>query len=138
MRRASRSRAHRRGFSLLEVTIALGILAFGLLAVGAMQLHALRGGATSQNLSDASMIANQQLEVLNRVAWTDAQLGDTSDAWVAVGTRQSAGRPYAVSRRVTDVSGDLKNVEVRVTWTSELERPQQLVFSSARLREVTE
>lgn len=125
----------REGFSLIEVTIALGILAFGLLAVGAMQLHALRGGATSQNLSDASMIANQQLEVLNRLAWSDATLTDTANAWVAMGSQQSAGRPYAVSRRITDASADLKNIEVRVTWTSELERPQQLVFSSARLRD---
>ena len=135
MRRSRNDTRRRGGFSLIEVTIALGILGFGLLAVGAMQLHALRGGATSQNLSDASMIANQQLEVLNRMSWTDATLNDTANAWVAQGTQQSAGRPYTIARRITDATADLKNVEVRVTWTSELERPQQLVFSSARLRD---
>lgn len=51
-----------KGFSMLELMLAMTILAIGLLAVAQLQVISLRGGATSRKLSTAINIANQNLE----------------------------------------------------------------------------
>ena len=56
-RRVRRIRCGNEGFTLIEAMIAMSILAFGLLALAAMQLHAMKGGASGRNTSEAADIA---------------------------------------------------------------------------------
>lgn len=51
-----------RGFTLLEVIIAISILTFGILAVGAMQGAALRGDSFAYGRTSASTLAQDALE----------------------------------------------------------------------------
>ena len=48
--------------SLIEVTVALMVLSFGLLTVALMQIHAMRGTSQGRHLTAASMIAREQIE----------------------------------------------------------------------------
>ena len=58
------------GFTLLEVVIALGVLAFGLLGVAAMQLYSLRQGQVGKHTTQASILAQDQLETMMRSSFT--------------------------------------------------------------------
>lgn len=123
------------GFTLIEVMIALGILAFGLLTLAAMQLEALRQGTGGWNQTQAAVLARDQLEQIRRLPW--AQVAPTAGfqpvPWInnpplapgqvaSVLTSASAGaqnrQVYTVSWRVQAVPGDanLRTVDVQVTW----------------------
>jgi prepilin-type N-terminal cleavage/methylation domain-containing protein len=133
--RRARRGGRREGFTLLEVIVAMGILAIGLLGVAAAQIHALHGGKSGRHTTDASAFAHTQIEQLQRMNFTDAALTATA-GWVPAGgqavqtTVQSTVGPiaeqnYTVQWRITDVvANQLKAVDVRVTW-SEPNRPNR-------------
>jgi type IV pilus assembly protein PilV len=52
------------GFTLLEVIVAISILTFGLLAVASMQLTAIRGNYNASNITEATTVAQDRLELL--------------------------------------------------------------------------
>lgn len=68
-----------KGFTIIEVMIAIVVLAIGLLGAGAMQLAAVKGNANSSNLTEATNLASDQIE--NILSWgtTDARLADNEN-----------------------------------------------------------
>jgi type IV pilus assembly protein PilV len=59
------------GFTLIEVLIAIVILTVGLLAVGTMQISAIRGNFMSGNTSIALSLAGEKMEDLLNSAFID-------------------------------------------------------------------
>jgi Tfp pilus assembly protein PilV len=114
----------RSGMTLVEVMLATVLLAFGLLAMLALQLHAMRGGQRGRHYTEAAQIARDQMELLHRTPWTDAAVQPT--AWTAPiavtndvdldagGTAQE--QAFGVDWRITANGADLRQVDVRVTW----------------------
>ena len=51
------------GFTLLEVIVAVSILTFGLLAVASMQLTAIHGNYNASNITEATTVAQDRLEL---------------------------------------------------------------------------
>jgi prepilin-type N-terminal cleavage/methylation domain-containing protein len=143
---SARPASRRSGFTLLEVVVAMGILATGLLAVTAAQIYAMRGGSTGRHTTDAASIAHSQIEQFQRMNFTDAALNQTA-GWIA-GTLVAGGQiqttvqanpaalveeTYTIQYRVTDVTpGQLKAVDVRVTW-NEPTRPNRTMIISTVL-----
>jgi prepilin-type N-terminal cleavage/methylation domain-containing protein len=137
LERLRRRLATRSGFTLIEVMVALGILATGLLTVAAAQVHAMRGGTSGKHGSDAASIANSQIENFQRAAF--ATLNPTA-GWAPAGGQQVQRTvqtdpvdllemTYVVQWRITDVTPDLKAIDVRVTW-AEPSRPNRDVTIS--------
>ena len=62
------------GFTLIEVMIALVILAVGILALGTMQIVSIRSNAFSSEMTYTSMLAQQKLEELKNLPSTDTRL----------------------------------------------------------------
>lgn len=125
------------GFTLLEVMVALGILAFGLLGVAAMQIHAMHGGRSARHTTHASEIARAQLETFQSArfvdlaptpGWTVAQVV-TRDVQADGGTITE--QSYDLQWRISDLNAvpTLKSVDVQVTW-NEPERPNRTVTLS--------
>ena len=67
------------GFTLLEVIVALAILAFGLLAIASMQATAIKGNSKAMGLTEAAACAQDRMEKLMSLAYTDANLNDTNN-----------------------------------------------------------
>jgi Tfp pilus assembly protein PilV len=117
--------------TLLEVMIALGVLAVGLLAMLAMQISAMRSGKYGRHTTEAAQMARDQMEFLHRLDWADAAIQPTN--WTVDFMRdgnpqtvlvQSANglqeeMTYTVSYRVRADAADtnLRLVDVRVNWT---------------------
>ena len=57
-------------FTLIEVLIAMTIFTVGILAVGSMQLSAIRGNSRASDLNDALSLAQSQLEELQSLQYT--------------------------------------------------------------------
>lgn len=137
-------RARRRGgFSLVEVMVAFGILAVGLLSVAAGQIYAMRGGSQGRHSSGAATVAQSQVENFLRLGFNDAALVDTGGAFVpAPGPPvqtvvQAPGgnaveMSYLLSWRVADLDPNRKSIDVRVTWNEPTRPGRQLVISTVR------
>jgi type IV pilus assembly protein PilV len=87
------------GFTLLEVMIAMVILAIGLLGLASMHIMAIKGNSFGQQMTVASTIAQNQLEQLRRAT---GALANGNDA-------------------VTDQNG----ITYTRTWTVTPNSPQQ-------------
>jgi prepilin-type N-terminal cleavage/methylation domain-containing protein len=128
-----------QGFTLLEVMLTLVILAFGMLTLAVMQLHALRQGSQGRHTGDGTAIARSFLEQTSRVPWADLTAAATATGWQVPGwagapaSTVTVDRPggaadatehaYTIRWRVTDVGSTapicLRDVEVRVQWTEQ-------------------
>ena len=60
-----------RGFSILEVLLAMAIFMAGMLGVTALQISSTKGAAFSGNLSEASFLASNKLEELMQASYAD-------------------------------------------------------------------
>jgi type IV pilus modification protein PilV len=95
-----------RGFTLLEVIIAISILTFGILAVGAMQSAALRGNNFAYGRTSASTLAQDALEDLMAKPYADMTSGSRPEGnytiyWTVtqIGTGTNAYKTITVTVR---------------------------------------
>lgn len=139
-RNATRSPSTRcqQGMSLLEVLVALGILAFGLLSLAAMQIEALGQGSKGRHTTDASAIGRSYLEQVMRLPWTELDVAQaigtfTPPSWTGApatfdvtvdapgGISNVTEQSYTVDWRVANVGADscLRDIELRVSWAED-------------------
>jgi type IV pilus assembly protein PilV len=68
------------GFTLIEVLVAMTILAVGLLAIASMQISAIHTTGSAKSISKGVMWAEDRMEMLSSLAYTNALIGDTGAA----------------------------------------------------------
>ena len=106
---ARRLRDDPAGFTLVEAMIALAILAFGLLAIAAMQLSGIRGNAFAADLSEATAVTQQEVETLLAIPYTALANGND----VVTGAR---GTTYTRTWIVANPTPDYATITVTTTW----------------------
>jgi len=118
-------RKKERGFTLLEVIVAISILTVGLLAVASMQISAIRGNSFAISTTEATTWAANQVEKLIALPYNDYNLDDTNgdgaDGLNDIGNdadrTEHQGR-YTVCWNVAidAVTNNTKTINVIVTW----------------------
>ncbi len=103
-------RTRERGFTLLEVIVAISILTFGLLAIASMQIYAIRGNSFAGGVTEGTTWAGDQLEKLMALPYTDDDL--------SAGTHTVQEEGYTITWDVSPgpVFNNTKTIEVKVTW----------------------
>jgi type IV pilus modification protein PilV len=135
---SSSAKRARSGFTLLEVLFAFVILGIGLLAVAAMQLHAMQFGRAGRHQTEAAVVARNRLELLQRLPW--ASVAPTGGWTVPVAVANVVQAPtdqteitFSRRERITDlVAGRTRTIDVQVQW-NEPDRPNR-VFTLSTIR----
>lgn len=105
------------GFTLIEVMIALVILAAGLLALATMQIVSIRSNAFSSEMTYSTMLAQQQLENLRNLPYDNTNLDSgTHGLPPIIGDK---GASYTVAWTVDTSVADMKTITLDVTWESQ-------------------
>ena len=114
------------GFTLVEVVVALVVLAIGLLAITAMQIISTKGGYFSNNVTQATIFAQDKLENLKNLSYGNPQLASGQhDEGEMSGTVFS--RQYNI---VEDTGNSFKTITVTVQWVDRGEH--SLSFTTIR------
>jgi type IV pilus assembly protein PilV len=125
----TKHRGNEKGFTLLEVIVAISILTIGLLAVASMQVSAIRGNASAYGITEATSWAADQVEKLIILPYEHEYLQDTDGDGSAgledanEATDDNPNHPpthgkYKVYWNVAvgDTANGTKTVNVIVTW----------------------
>ena len=109
-----------RGFTLIETTIAMVILMVTGLGLASLFTYSINYNSGGNDRATAISIAQQQMEQLRAVSFTDASLNTTATSGTALPNVISNGRSYAVTRTVigsnNNASGNptLKTITISV------------------------
>jgi prepilin-type N-terminal cleavage/methylation domain-containing protein len=142
------------GFTLLEVLIAMFVLAVGLLAVASMQITTIEGNDFSLDMTEAVILAQDEAENLATLDFDDAQLSDAVPGnWVGAPTNDFSdlspmdpnfpnaevldmnnpanlinGVQYNIATYIEDntPAPNVKTVAVVVDWT--VRTPRQVIY----------
>ena len=100
-----------RGFTLLEVIVAISILTFGLLSVASMQLTAIHGNYKASNITEGTTVAQDRLELFLSQPYKIGDEGDLS---------QEIRDGYTINGTVSSLDALNPNngqvITVTVTW----------------------
>lgn len=104
-----------KGFTLIEILIAVTLLSIGLLGMAGLTVGIIRGNALSSEVTAATALTQDRMEDIKRLGYSNA--AGSSEAYNSISG-------YAAYRRVTMVDIDtpgvgMKTVTVTVYWDSD-------------------
>lgn len=107
------------GFTLLETTVAMVLMAIVGLGVAGLFAYAASNTSNAADREMASAVAQQQMEQLRSVSFTDSSLTATSSSGTTT-TVTRLGRSYSVNTTivdsvVVDSVATLKTITIKVT-----------------------
>ncbi len=102
-----------KGFSLIELMIAMVILAIGLLGLAGLQGTAINGNHHGNMISRATVLAQNTIELIQNTAYDDIDTATNTDL-PASATVDNFNRTILVED-ITSLPG-LKRVTITVSW----------------------
>ncbi len=127
----------RNGFTLIEVMIAILILAIGMMAMALLQITAIRGGSFSNQITQASIFGQDKIEELKNKSYTDTDLSNGTH--VDNSPPSANGVVFTRSWTVTEsnppsttgtASSKMKTIDLRVSWTGPQGNSHNVQFST--------
>lgn len=105
-----------RGISLVELMIALVVLSLGVLAMARVFPAGSRGQLTNRLTTTASYYAQEKIEELEGLPWSDQRMIDGNHGPETLGVNGTWTRSYTVTTLAIPLD-NLKKVVVTVNWT---------------------
>ena len=136
----------REGFSLIEVLVALAILAVGLLALAVFQITAIRGNAIASKWTVATQLSQDRLDRFRHFQWDN--IVSSPAGGYNTGTMQpvygnlpgaqgdnvaSRGTPFYRVWHVNNNSATLKTITVWTCWQDEMARWHSVMLVAQRV-----
>jgi type IV pilus assembly protein PilV len=108
----------KNGFTLIEVMIAVIIIAIGTLGAASLTVSVIHGNAFSKRITTATTLAQDRIEDIKRLAYKNANLLEGTENYGSI-------LNYEGYKRVTSISNNspilgMKTVNVKVYWKSDL------------------
>ena len=115
-----------KGISLLEVMVAMVILAFGVLGLAPMIVISMYGSSYSNQVSVADAIAQDRLEEMK--TWSEINPGPYSQSVNDI--RGTFTRETLVGDATIDASipNGVYRIQVNVTWTDQKQLPRSVSY----------
>ncbi len=111
MRRAQ----NQRGFTLIEIMVAITLLSVGLLGMAGLTVGIMRGNTLSSEVTTATALAQAKMEDIKRVGYSNVE--DDAEDYNAI-----TGYPLYKRDTVIDVDTPdlgMKTVMITVSWDSD-------------------
>jgi len=113
-----------KGFSLIEVLIALVILAISLLALAGLMATTVKNNSFGGHITEASTLAQDKLEEFRAMRWDDIQVtppGPDTD-------NRSGSTGIAYTRNWTVVqAGNIKTITITINWNDRTNHSIRLI-----------
>ena len=106
------------GFSLIEMLIAMCVLAIGMLAAASLQYSAVRNNTTGNTATQANMLAKATIEMLKsqNIESTALTVGNYVDP-SPVDASGNPGGIYNRTWRIDPLGSSTRRISVTVAWT---------------------
>lgn len=108
-------RRYAKGFTLIEIMVAITLLSVGLLGMAGLTVGIMRGNSLSNQVTTATALAQAKMEDIKRVGYSGAT--DSAEDYNAI-----AGYPLYKRDTVIDVDTPelgMKTVTITVSWNSD-------------------
>lgn len=122
-------RADARGFSFVEMLIAMAILSLGLMAAASMQYGSVRNNTTGNVYTQARMLAKAQLEELKGQPLDNLVVGGPYSDGGPVDAEGLPGGIYNRTWAISDWGSGARYITVTVSWDRR-GRSDSIVISS--------
>lgn len=121
------------GFSLIELLIAMSVMALGMLAAASMQYSAVRNNTTGNTSTQATMLAKATLEMLKNqdIDSTALAVGDYVDP-TRIDASGNPGGIYNRNWRIGLLGTSARRISVTVEWTKFGNTRRVIVRSNTR------
>jgi prepilin-type N-terminal cleavage/methylation domain-containing protein len=131
MRTSGARLSRQSGFTMVELLIAMAILATGILAVVAMQISTARNNTSGNLYTQANMLAMSQLEILKNMDVSLLVPGAYNDP-APIDENGQAGGIYVRSWTITDIGVGSRALTVVVQWNRKGRTSRVEVSSNTR------
>jgi type IV pilus modification protein PilV len=115
-----------KGFTLVEVLIAVSIFAVGLLAVAMMLDTAIQYNSSARYITEATEIAHSQMEKLLSSPYDDANLDETASPY---GPNPISNYNVSWTVRENVPMSEMKTISLSVAWSSRGENKSLTIIS---------
>ncbi|UCF95143.1 MAG: prepilin-type N-terminal cleavage/methylation domain-containing protein [Desulfobacterales bacterium] len=123
---------HQKGLTLIEVLAAVSIFAIGIVAVGSMLISATRNNTTGNMITQATLLARNQLETLkNEIDITALELKTYYDPNNPINAQGQKGGIFTRTWKITAPSGltTVRHIQVTVK-TNQQGKNREVVLTS--------
>lgn len=107
-----RNRPRPSGFTLVEVIVAMGLMALAMLAIAPLFANSMKSNAVGWDYSSLNSLAKQQLEEILQYTFTDARLAVPSAATFDGHPGQAYRRPLVGPYELVYVVRDFPNTAI--------------------------
>jgi prepilin-type N-terminal cleavage/methylation domain-containing protein len=118
----------KKGFSLIEVLICLVFLSIGLLAIASLQVTSVRGNFFSNNLMQATYVAQDRLEFLQNLSYDSSRLVQGTYNPDPDGPVTVSGVVFERSYAVSDHVDGYKLIHYTVRWIGDVDRDGKPIY----------
>jgi prepilin-type N-terminal cleavage/methylation domain-containing protein len=110
-----------KGFSLIEVLVALVILSFSLLALAGLMVTTTKNNSFGNHMTEAATFAQDKLEELRAIKWENLNDGNHTDQQPG-----ATGIAYTRNWNVT-TKDSLKTITISVNWNDRTSHSIRLI-----------